>query len=455
MVLIIFPFVSRGWGSSNFDEPPKLWVLVPGINTWGGSMIDNAKQMLRYDPECTIIIQEAEGWNTLEIGNFVVEATKKAIQKGKDVIILVDMDLDHNLITSHLTPESLSKLPVIGTKWFNAVDWAGQTINLVSTSYSEAGGKGQRVVDCHSAGCDGFESSLRFALVSKGGKARLFDQVFLSNGRISGSEIGPLLQKCGYSWSQVNLLLNKGDLPAHPHSLSNLDEAKRHAGQWWTVFYAKEMSGRHMDHSVLIDKLRVPGSFEVFAGNNSYSFTATVEELKLGKVKTEQGDIRSQHKAEYKKDDKYPFKPPDPPDKFGGAGIPSLGGVIFDKNNSYTIDHTGRVTRFKNSALQARPNKGSTSWEFNQEGKSYKAVTIPLAKKKQESIQRGDLYYDDKEKIVVLIQDDDIIAFKFVRRGSYLHIVQIAEGERVKGQPVSHKTTIFVVKRVVLTDYVK
>jgi hypothetical protein len=146
-------------------------------------------------------------------------------------------------------------------------------------------------------------------------------------------------------------------------------------------------------------------------------------------------------------------KPPDPPDKFGRAGIPSLGGIIFDKGNSYTVNHTGRVTRLMSSALQARPNKGSISWEFRQEGKSYRAVTVPLTKKKQESVPQGNLYYDDKEKIIVFTQGNNIIALKCIQKGSNLYIIQVVEGKRIKETSVSDNDISFIVNRVILTDY--
>lgn len=323
-LLIIFMASTFASGSDD-NTPPRLWVLVPGANTWGESMLNNAEQMLRYDPDSTVIIQEAESWSNDEIKELVKVATESAIKKGTDVIVLVDMNLNIDFrydLRYYITPKKVAKLlPMTGTRWFDAVDWSGKTINLVSASYSEAGGKGKRVVDGHSAGVDGVESSLWFAPIIDSGKMKMFDEVYLSNGRTSiYGELGPLLKKSGYTPPQVKLLLNKGDLPAHPHSISNLDAAKKQAGKLWTVYYAIEMSGRKMDHSVLVDKLRVPGYFKVFTGESSYSITATVEDLKLGKVGTAQDFIGP------KIDDNENYfyipstlPPPFPPDKFGGG----------------------------------------------------------------------------------------------------------------------------------------
>jgi hypothetical protein len=293
---------------------PRLCVLVPGANDPGEVMLNNARQMFRYDPISTVIIRQADGRTSKEIQNLIITATKGAIQKGTDVIVLVDMDLD-------------DIIPIFSGEWSGATNWAGDVINLVSTAFTEAGGKGERVMDCHSAGCDAVKVSLDKAVHEQGEVKRLFDALFLFNGRVSGTEFAPLLQKNGYSPSQVNLLLNKGDYPAQPHSISNLGEAKRRAGKSWTVFYAEEMSGRHMDHTVLIDKLRVPGTFIVFDGTLPHRMRTTVKELKMwGKDVLNIRKYRDDRKKLVRENKDF-FKPPDPPDKYGGAGATSPGGV--------------------------------------------------------------------------------------------------------------------------------
>lgn len=455
IIFMVTPFASGG----EENIPSKLWVVVPGINTAGEGMLNNAEQMLRYDPDSTVIIQEAESWSDDEIKELVKVATENAIKKGKDVIVLVDMDLNHNVFSSHITPKQMAGLPIIGTKWFDAVDWAGKTINSVSISYSEAGGKGNRMVDCHSAGCDGFESSLNFAPIINSGKMKMFDEAYLSNGRTSTYELGPLLEKSGYTPTQVKLLLNKGDLPAHPHSISNLDAVKKYAGVLWTVYYASAMSGRHMDHGVLVDKLRVPGSFKVFTGKSSYSTTATVEELKLGKVGTMQEEPPMSLVSK-DDDDKFfyiqptpPLPPPFTPDKFGGAGNPPLGGVILDRENTYTVDKTGKVKELATSILKSRPQNDTTSWDISKDNKSYRVVAVPLVKTKQKSNSESELYYDDQENIVTFAQENRIIALKLVQNGSYLYIVQIAEGEKIQGTNASDNEITFEVNRVIQTDY--
>lgn len=254
IIMVILFITADSWSIDEYENYSNLYVLIPGINTFGQKMLENAKHLFKYDSECTIIIQEAKRWSSFEISETIKKATGKAIEKKKDVIVLLDMDLEHNVILSHLTPKLLADLPIVGTRWFASVDWAGATANLVSLSYKEAGGKGKKVLDCHSAGCDGFESSLRFAPINEEKKVKMFDEVFLFNGRTSGSELAKLLKESNYSWDQVKLFLNRGDLPANPHSISNIDYVIKYAGENWIVFYCKEIQGHPMDHSVLINR---------------------------------------------------------------------------------------------------------------------------------------------------------------------------------------------------------
>lgn len=137
----------------------------------------------------------------------------------------------------------------------------------------------------------------------------------------------------------------------------------------------------------------------------------------------------------------------------GGAGNPSLGGVILDRENTYTVDKTGKVKELAISILKSRPQNGTTSWDINKDNKSYRAVTVPLVKTKQKSNSESELYYDDQENIVTFAQENRIIALKLVQNGSYLYIVQIAEGEKIQGTNASDNEITFEVNRVIQTDY--
>lgn len=487
VILIIFSLVGKSWGAGDSDSIPRLWIIVLGMNTDGKDMLNSIKQMQHYDPDCTLTIEESKWSTDDQIKLKIAEVTNKALQKGKDVIVIVDMDLE--IKVPEFSPKysgGMARFDVVGlagqaamldldtaefilrymgnrSRWFPAVDWAGRTMNLISQSFSDAGGQGKRIAVCHSAGCDGFKNSLRFAQSEKKKTSKYFDDAFLFNGRTNAAELGPLLKKSGYTPERVNLLLNKGDYAALPQvfnlvkgSISNLDAAKKDAGKWWTVYYGKDMPGRTMDHSVLVNDIRTAGDFDVYTGKNSYALNTTVEDILMGNTKTKQGKLRrTEHRERQKNDDKFYSKPPDPPppppDKFGGAAKPSLGGVLLEKKNSYSVDQTGKLTRIAEAALWSRPKKESAAWTFKHQGKTFKAVGIPTGKTNIEVVNQNATYWSDDQKMMILAQGDRIFVATFIQNHSHLRMAQIAEG--TKRGVTSGGAIVFQINRIMLVDY--
>jgi hypothetical protein len=314
-------------------------------------MLSNAKQMLRYDPATTVVIEQAELWKEEEIKEMIQDATTKAKEIGTDVIVLLDMDLEW------------------GPEWEDATEWAGKAMNTISAAYSEIVSDGKRIVDAHSAGAVAFAKSLIDALANTGGEKKLFDEVFLSNGRTSAKKLSPLLEKCGYTAEQIKLFLNKGDWWA-AGAIAKLEAVKAGAGKFWTVYFAKEMSGRNLDHGVLIDKLKVEGRFEVYDGGKPHEVNTSVHDIKMSLIegnknksgkRTDLGKSRDRRK---KKNDDY-FKPPDfpppppPPPKLAPVSPTPKGGV--DMNIKPTARDSS-LRKLKDNILRSKPFGDSVSY---------------------------------------------------------------------------------------------
>jgi len=416
------------------NDSPKLRVVVPGINTRGQQMLENAKRELRYDAECTVIIEEAEGW-TVEnnyIRENIIKATQKAIEKHKDVIVLLDMDLEHNIVTSHLTPEQLANLPIVGTRWFKATDWAGSMMNNVSQIYNQVFQekgiiRGNKECEAHSAGADAFEQSLVLS------NRRMFDQVNLFNGRTTTSELVPQIKADGYTSSQINIFLTEGELLANPHSISNLNAVIPHAGRVFTVYYCDEKpsTNRMQNHSALVNEPLISRSFEVYSGQKLYKTNATVEDIKSGYLRPEidgSKNIRS--------------------DLIQTNLENRLGGILLDKDNTYLIDEGGTINEIKESALEARKDKGEISWRFEYEGQEHQFVALPFGKKQKPKKFR--LYHNPQQNVVVSCEDDNVIALRYTPKNDFFQIIQVAQG-KVIGEKDNHP--IFKIDRVLMTDY--
>lgn len=128
-----------------------------------------------------------------------------------------------------------------------------------------------------------------------------------------------------------------------------------------------------------------------------------------------------------------------------------LGGVLFDKDNTYLVDQKGFVREIEKSILETRPEKESITWEFQSEGKQYKAVALPFGKKEKPGLQPLRHYYNNQQNVMVSFNGANVIAIRYLQDGHYFHILQVAEGKRIEGR--SDGNLIFRVDRIILTDY--
>jgi hypothetical protein len=134
---------------------------------------------------------------------------------------------------------------------------------------------------------------------------------------------------------------------------------------------------------------------------------------------------RSQDKA-YRRQDQYPPWWPDG-GNFAAAGK-DPGGVLFDRANSYLVDTSGLVRRLEEATLRSRPEDNAITWDFEHGGEKYKAVTVPVGKKRGDPTGSA-CYYDKQGEVIVLCQGDDVLGIRVRQAGSLLQILQIAEGK--------------------------
>lgn len=157
---------------------------------------------------------------------------------------------------------------------------------------------------------------------------------------------------------------------------------------------------------------------------------------------------RKAETLKFKKDERFP--PWWPPDKNLPAAGKDPGGVLFNKGNTYILDHTGFIKKLEESALKSRLREGAITWKFQHGEKEYKAVSIPLDKKSPVSIEKTPYYYDERQNIIIFLHKNSILALKLRPIGSYIQILQIAEG-KVYGK--SDDFFAFQINNVVFTDY--
>jgi hypothetical protein len=255
-----------------YNKPPKLFVVIPGVgfgNTpeHGAMMLWRAVNMFRDDYECIKEIREVDNAPDSQVRDMITEAIRKAKEKGKDVIVNIDMDLDNFSVLEYINPFS--------KRWQQSVKWAGRMANVVSDAFKEINPTGIRILYAHSAGVDATTRSVQ----QRPGK-RMYDDLNLFNGRTKAPALADSLISSGYSWWQVKVFTSKGDFPAFPNSLSNYDAAKRLAGpgRAWVHLHSLTITG----HNGLRDSIGVEGTFEVNLGSlGSRLKVGTVEEMML------------------------------------------------------------------------------------------------------------------------------------------------------------------------------
>ena len=161
-------------------------------------------------------------------------------------------------------------------------------------------------------------------------------------------------------------------------------------------------------------------------------------ELRIGK---EVQDIK------YKKEERYPFWWP-PEKGFATAGI-DRGGIFLSTGNTYLADETGSIKKMEEAALKSKPKKDAIVWEFEHQGKKYKARALPFGKKDYPSGETG-FHFDREQNIAVFSDKDGVVTFKLQPVGSYFQILQIGEGEVMERKGMS---LVFQVTNMVFTDY--
>lgn len=267
------PFLESGTGGFGFDvyvTTPKLFLVIPGVGfgttpEHGEKMLERAKVMFRYDDECLVEIPETSYLSDEEIRDMVIEATRKAKEKGKDVIVNIDMDLDGFNLWEYIFWSG---------RWTASVTWAGGIANIVSEAFSEENPSGFRMLYAHSAGVDAASQSVQ----QMQGKM-MYDDLNLFNGRTDAGTLWEALEASHYGWWQVKVFTSKGDYPAIPlKTLSNYDAARQGAGKAWVHAHSLTFTG----HNGLIENIGVAGGFKVNLGPyGSCDVVKTVEEMML------------------------------------------------------------------------------------------------------------------------------------------------------------------------------
>jgi len=255
---------------------PKILVLLPGLNDHGEEMIKGAQYLVRYDDRCVGTIAEVDNPSQDEIRQLVQALLSEALSIGKDVVINIDMDLED------FSWEYIFKKHV----WDRSTKWAGKVANLVSSTFKENCALGIRMLYAHSAGGDATRRS-----VEQGRKKRMFEGINIFNGRTTVKELERALKRAGYSWWQVKVFTQQGDLPASPWwlstkggSISNKDAARSKAGEVWVHIHSTEYCDNYLleimpqCHNTLRDQIGEDLLFEVFLSpsiNPTYSNCVT------------------------------------------------------------------------------------------------------------------------------------------------------------------------------------
>ena len=283
--------VGEYWDGSKMHgfvaTPLRLLVVIPGINDHGEKMIEGAKFIVDYDDECTIRICEKQRNQICDlvkpspeqVHEKIVEALENAREKGKDIVVLIDMDL-----------ENYSLDYLVGKKWRSSVRWGGRMANIVSEAFSNEVSGGMRIIYAHSAGGDATYQS-----IYKSGEERMYDNINIFNGRTSANALKSALKRSDYQWWQVKVFTNNGDCPGNPAwNLSNHDVVKKpsFAGDVWVHIHCRKIKtcpklrlSFCKCHSVLRDSIpkRTEVTFEVNFGSlkSREIVTGKVDEMML------------------------------------------------------------------------------------------------------------------------------------------------------------------------------
>jgi len=253
---------------------PRLFVVIPGINDAGLTMLTRAANMVHHDFECEVIVREVSGLSVEQVRQLVTDAAINAKNKGKDVVVLIDMDLEDY---SWEFP-----LPPFLNRWHRSVRWAGEMANIVSDAFTKEVPSGIRMLYAHSAGGDATYESIQRA------KQIMYDNINILNGRTSANQLSRALKGNGYVWQQIKVFTSEGDLPATPAppkylklwsgSVSNYEAAREWAGKAWVHLHSLTITG----HNGLRDSIGIEGTFEVNLGSlGSWQEVGTVEEMML------------------------------------------------------------------------------------------------------------------------------------------------------------------------------
>jgi hypothetical protein len=166
-------------------------------------------------------------------------------------------------------------LPECWNRWHHSGSWAGRISNIVSESFAAECPRGTRILYAHSAGVDATKRGIEQKLPQ-----RMYDDLNLFNGRTPAVELKSALAASGYSWWQVKVFTNVGDLPSSGGShgsLSNHGTAKQWAGEAWVHLHCTNIGG----HGALVDAIDRAGEFAVSLDNGSKLYIGTVEEMMI------------------------------------------------------------------------------------------------------------------------------------------------------------------------------
>ena len=243
-------------------------------------MIERAKFMFRYDVDSFISIcerdrrqQDKDQVCTLvnpsadQVREKMRSAVQKAKENNKDVIVNIDMDLEHFTYQYPFPPR--------WNRWYPSVKWAGEIANIVSEAFREEIPSGYRMLYAHSAGVDATNRSIQL----RPGEM-MYDDLNLFNGRTPAESLRNTLLSSEYTWWQVKVFTNTWDFPllTGPSSLSNYDAAKKWAGEAWVHLHGTSWNTR--GHSGLIKAIDVPVQFKINMGLPSSTYiTDTVENM--------------------------------------------------------------------------------------------------------------------------------------------------------------------------------
>lgn len=245
--------------SINYTATPKLFVTIPGINDHGKKMVSRAVKIFRYDLASFRQIREIDGLTNNQIQQRVHKATRVAKEKGKDVIINIDMDLENYSIPTEYANQK--------ARWQRSVRWASMVADIISQAFRDENQLGPRILYAHSAGGDAVNSSIKQKL-----GIQMWESINIFNGRTLASTFSDRLNKSGFKWWQVKVFTNFLDLPAmmkipwvpESGSLSNYNVVGRAAGKSWVRLYGYGFM--HSGHSGLRNCIGMKHPFKVYVG---------------------------------------------------------------------------------------------------------------------------------------------------------------------------------------------